>query len=187
MQSRRTKPNIRLARLQRTRVELRYVSCESLACVSRSARLRLTRSSSFCRVAYSCWLALLAPNFDFLRGFIICRSGLSDQSSQQAALQTSSNWVLTFKPEVDVRAIEAVCVEAELPSQGRFDGRCRRLHTGSVLKVISGVRFCMNSIACLLACLLACLPAENLVKDSAVRSCAEGLTSAMCCRVFHIS
>jgi len=50
----------------------------------------------------------------------------------------ADKWVLIFKQDVDVQAIQSVCVEAEALSQGRFSGSCRRLHTGSLLKGISG-------------------------------------------------
>ncbi len=50
----------------------------------------------------------------------------------------ADKWVLIFKQDVTVQAIQSLCVEAEAVSQGRFSGSCRRLHTGSLLKGISG-------------------------------------------------
>lgn len=46
--------------------------------------------------------------------------------------------MLIFKQEADAAALQALCVEAEAASQGRFSGRCTRLYTGTVMKGISG-------------------------------------------------
>ncbi|KAL0039177.1 hypothetical protein WJX77_010455 [Trebouxia sp. C0004] len=66
------------------------------------------------------------------------RSSSASHSSDQTPLQVADKWVLIFKQNVDVQAIQSLCVEAEALSQGRFSGSCRRLHTGSLLKGISG-------------------------------------------------
>lgn len=54
--------------------------------------------------------------------------------------------MLIFKRDADAGALQALCVEAEAAAQGRFNGRCTRLYTGTVMKGISGELTCLTGL-----------------------------------------
>ena len=50
--------------------------------------------------------------------------------------------MLVFKQGAGVGAMQALCSEAQAAASGRFSGSCTTLHTGTVLKGISGEQTC---------------------------------------------
>ena len=53
--------------------------------------------------------------------------------------ELADKWLLVFKPTARIEKLQDLCFEAEHSTQGRFNGTCGRLHSGSLLQAISGV------------------------------------------------
>ncbi|KAL3147460.1 hypothetical protein ABBQ38_014518 [Trebouxia sp. C0009 RCD-2024] len=102
-----------------------------------SGRLRATQTYTVSRTP------LDKPQIETHKGFAIgqdsdYRSEATVQAKQPAA-GTADRWVLVFKQDTAIRAMQALCTEAQAAARGRFSGSCTRLHTGTLMRGLSGI------------------------------------------------
>ena len=79
----------------------------------------------------SAWLRITAFG-------VVCRPELQNASKATADPDVTDKWLLVFKPSAHIQKLQELCLEAEHSLQGRFNGTCGRLHSGSLLQAVSG-------------------------------------------------
>ncbi|KAL3162173.1 hypothetical protein ABBQ32_009879 [Trebouxia sp. C0010 RCD-2024] len=81
----------------------------------------------------------IEAQIDFVTGQDSYYTLRATEQARQPAAGTAVRWVLVFKQDTAVRAMQALCTEAQAAARGRFSGSCTRLHTGTLMRGVSGV------------------------------------------------